>query len=202
LSPFFVYPAASLSCTVVFLLCLLVAYPQHFFPLLKTAKDHNFNGYFFETKGVSQSSAFTAQFEFVMVNSPSLYEFAENAPDPQTFSEHLTKYLPSSEGSACSFWNLSRDAILIAPRHNIDYTSDGTAVFKICSHLGAFLRGATTVESVQLWHLVAQKYVEAIQAAEKGRRVWLSTSGNSVAWLHFRLDSRPKYYAYAPFKSA
>ncbi len=29
--------------------------------------------------------------------------------------------------------------------------------------------------------------------------VWFSTSGMGVAWLHFRLDKRPKYYTYRAF---
>ena len=31
--------------------------------------------------------------------------------------------------------------------------------------------------------------------------VWLSTAGGGVAWLHVRLDDRPKYYSYAPYKN-
>lgn len=30
--------------------------------------------------------------------------------------------------------------------------------------------------------------------------IWLSTSGLGVYWLHMRLDRRPKYYTYEPFK--
>jgi hypothetical protein len=30
--------------------------------------------------------------------------------------------------------------------------------------------------------------------------VWLSTAGGGVAWLHVRLDDRPKYYAHAPYR--
>jgi hypothetical protein len=30
--------------------------------------------------------------------------------------------------------------------------------------------------------------------------VWLSTSGLGIYWLHFRLDTVPKYYTYAPYK--
>ena len=43
-------------------------------------------------------------------------------------------------------------------------------------------------------------------AALRGRRllgrqkkVWMSTSGLGVYWLHVRLDSRPKYYQFAEF---
>jgi hypothetical protein len=30
--------------------------------------------------------------------------------------------------------------------------------------------------------------------------LWISTSGLGVYWLHVRLDARPKYYTYAPFR--
>ena len=30
--------------------------------------------------------------------------------------------------------------------------------------------------------------------------VWVSTNGDGVAWLHVRIDERPKYYAYAPYR--
>jgi len=34
------------------------------------------------------------------------------------------------------------------------------------------------------------------------RPTWLSTAGLGVYWLHLRLDSRPKYYRYQPYKAA
>jgi len=30
---------------------------------------------------------------------------------------------------------------------------------------------------------------------------WLSTAGGGVAWLHVRLDTRPKYYRYNPYRA-
>ncbi len=33
------------------------------------------------------------------------------------------------------------------------------------------------------------------------RPTWLSTAGHGVAWLHVRLDTRPKYYRYTPYVS-
>jgi hypothetical protein len=31
------------------------------------------------------------------------------------------------------------------------------------------------------------------------RKLWLSTSGLGVSWLHIRLDSYPKYYQHRPY---
>jgi len=30
---------------------------------------------------------------------------------------------------------------------------------------------------------------------------WVSTAGMGVPWLHVRLDTRPKYYRHAPYRS-
>jgi hypothetical protein len=30
--------------------------------------------------------------------------------------------------------------------------------------------------------------------------LWVSTSGLAVPWLHLRLDARPKYYGFEPYK--
>ena len=32
------------------------------------------------------------------------------------------------------------------------------------------------------------------------RPVWLSTAGMGIAWLHIRLDDRPKYYGYREYR--
>jgi hypothetical protein len=32
------------------------------------------------------------------------------------------------------------------------------------------------------------------------RPVWLSTAGAGVAWLHVRLDDRPKYYGFDEYR--
>ena len=33
-------------------------------------------------------------------------------------------------------------------------------------------------------------------------KVWMSTCGTGIYWLHLRLDSRPKYYTYTPYREA
>jgi hypothetical protein len=48
-----------------------------------------------------------------------------------------------------------------------------------------------------LWQSVGEAMSRRIGA----RPVWLSTAGAGVAWLHVRLDDRPKYYGYAPYRA-
>lgn len=151
-----------------------------------------YDAFFFETKGTSSKNSDTKQFEFVLVNAPSLYRFAESRADPYSFQNYLN--CPSCETkTAVSFWNLGRNAMLIAPRRQDDKD------LKIYSHLAAFLRGASEAETNQMWNHVTEKYLE-ITTQWDGNPVWLSTAGTGVAWLHFRLDRRPKYYTFREFK--
>jgi len=34
----------------------------------------------------------------------------------------------------------------------------------------------------------------------RGDRLWISTAGLGVTWLHVRIDSSPKYYTHAPYR--
>lgn len=50
---------------------------------------------------------------------------------------------------------------------------------------------------------VSEKFKSAAEPTalpfKQGSSIWMSTAGVSTAWLHVRLDSRPKYYHYGPF---
>jgi len=41
-----------------------------------------------------------------------------------------------------------------------------------------------------------------MQKRINAKRVWLSTAGMGVSWLHVRLDDRPKYYGHRPYRIA
>ena len=63
------------------------------------------------------------------------------------------------------------------------------------SHLAKFVRRATPAQQDALWQAVG----EAMATRVGDRPVWLSTAGHGVAWLHVRLDDRPKYYRHVPY---
>ena len=65
-------------------------------------------------------------------------------------------------------------------------------------HLAAYLRNSTERQQHLLWELVGA----AMQRRVSLTPVWLSTAGGGVAWLHIRLDDRPKYYVYEPYRRA
>lgn len=63
-------------------------------------------------------------------------------------------------------------------------------------HLAAFVRLARQDQRDALWRKVG----EAMSKRVGARPVWLSTAGAGVSWLHVRLDDRPKYYGFEPYR--
>jgi hypothetical protein len=153
--------------------------------------DSPFNAVYFETKGCSAQNWDRKRFEFVLVDAPSLQSFAESSPDPQALAEHLS----ACRSYGCAFPNLGGDAQLIAP--NARPPLDGSYAIPY-SHLAAFCRHAPADQVAHVWQLAAREYQQRISSTTE--TVWFSTSGTGIAWLHFRLDHRPKYYTYKAFQ--
>ncbi len=63
------------------------------------------------------------------------------------------------------------------------------------AHLASFTATASPARQDALWQAVG----EAMEARISTDPTWLSTAGHGVAWLHVRLDSRPKYYRYSEY---
>ena len=121
-------------------------------------------------------------FEFVLLDSPHLLR----TPDPNTFEGHF-RDPPRSE--VLSFRNLGGDAIMVVPRPLVSTSAYG--------HIAAFVRHAPESQKQALWKAVGDAMASRINA----RPVWLSTAGGGVAWLHVRLDDRPKYYGFDPYRT-
>ena len=94
----------------------------------------------------------------------------------------------SSSDDVVTFPNLGGDAIMVVPCPR--------AADSVYGHLASFVRNAAESQVHSLWQSVG----EAMRKRLSEKAVWLSTAGLGVSWLHVRLDSRPKYYGYAPFK--
>lgn len=155
---------------------------------------------------MSPQTVSTTGFEFVLVDDPNLYYFAVT-PRPVYFEEHLSS--PScnvdEEGPAagCVFENLGGDATLVAPR---DWSPKSSPrKYSLCyGHVANFVRGAPEKQVLNLWKLIGNLLKERLLASSttenSNKPLWFSTAGAGVPYLHFRLDSRPKYYHYDPFK--
>lgn len=136
-----------------------------------------FGAYCWECPPVDEVN-FGRGFECVFVSSPSL---ARMGTDPDAFAEH---FRPGCD--AVTFDNLGGDATLVAP------CPEGNANF---AHLRSFTATASADRQDALWRAVG----EAVASRIGPRPLWLSTAGHGVAWLHVRLDARPKYYRHAPY---
>lgn len=164
-----------------------------FVEVMKEASSE-YPAFFFETKGVSPGSA-SKQFEFVLVNSKSLHSFVQRGHDFDAFKEHFqSANREDVAATSVSFPNLGRTSTLIAPKP-MQPTKD------IYSHIGRFIRNAPKNEITFFFQLVGKQYRKILNESTGGqdKSVWLSTSGIGVAWLHMRIDDRPKYYTFKYF---
>ena len=141
--------------------------------------DSPFSAFRWETPPITASTA-SRPFEFVLLDSPDL----ASHPDPEAFDDHF-----EPEAEVVVFPNLGGDAILVVP------CPIGPP--SIYGHLAAFLRGAPESQKHEIWTQVGKAMEQRIGAAP----VWLSTAGAGLSWLHVRLDNRPKYYGYAPYRN-
>jgi len=133
-----------------------------------------------ETPGVT-TETLSQPFEFVVLDSPSL----ARRPAPTAFAEHFR----DANAEVGVFPNRSGDAVMVVP-----YPIAGIAAY---GHLAAFVRLAPESQ----WHALWRTIGDLMQHRIGTRPVWLSTAGAGVSWLHVRLDDRPKYYGFAPYKS-
>ena len=166
---------------------------RRFFELL--ASDEAFTDWFCCTLAEFEGAAFywelppltaatlDADAEFVLIGAPTL---ARITPERSPFEEHFRR-APGEE--VIVFPNLGGDAVMVVP------CPQGPD--ENYPHLAAFLRGADREQVRALWRRTAQEMLR-----HSGERpVWLSVAGGGVAWLHIRLDSRPKYYRYGPYRN-
>lgn len=139
-----------------------------------------FTAFRWETPPITSASA-QRPFEFVLLDSPGLAA----KPDLSAFAEH---FKANTSRDVVEFPNLGRDAILIVPCPKAAPSAYG--------HLAAFVRNAPETQKHALWECVGAAMIRRLGTSP----VWLSTAGAGVSWLHVRLDDRPKYYGYAPYR--
>jgi hypothetical protein len=139
-----------------------------------------YSAFRWETPPVTRSSL-GQLFEFAILDGPDL----DRTPDREAFADLFATMEPGSVGE---FPNLGGDALMIVPSP-VDESSS-------YSHLGSFLRSAPYSQLHSLWKMVGSAVIGKIST----QPLWLSTAGGGVSWLHVRLDQRPKYYVYQPYR--
>lgn len=139
--------------------------------------DIPFSAYQWETPPVTKSTV-EQPFEFAIYNSPGI----DLPPEPGPFQQ----YFRGDDSDIVVFDILGADAKLIAPSPSGDLNY---------SHIGVFTNNAPIEQQHRLWQItgrVTEKHIS-------DQPLWLNTAGGGVAWLHIRLDSRPKYYRHRPY---
>lgn len=150
---------------------------SYFIQLLASS---SFDGFRWETPGLTHKTL-GRPFEFVLRNASN---FARRKSDPIPFRDFFTD---QADEGIVAFRNISGDATMIVPSPKTDENAYG--------HLAAFVRRAPVNQVDMLWKVVARELLHQVSSEP----LWLNTAGGGVAWLHIRLDSRPKYYGYRPY---
>ena len=144
---------------------------------------------FFECKGVNNDEALVEQFEFVLLNAESLgRRIKECGVDSNAFAQQFAK---GSSKYWASFPNMNSTACLVCPK-----AADGQDENNYVD-LKTFMMN---VSAEQIDSVLQQLGVEFLQQLDAGSKVYLSTCGTSVLWLHFRLEPEPKYYNHRDYQ--
>ena len=98
--------------------------------------------------------------------------------DYTAFAKHIAK---STNKYAISFYNLSKDALLVIPmpRKNKDFST-----------IKGFIDNATLTHQRHFWQLVASTIKKSLKTHDE---VYVSTHGLGVPYFHLLLDFAPKY---------
>ncbi|MEZ4590776.1 MAG: hypothetical protein R3D55_06495 [Chloroflexota bacterium] len=145
---------------------------------IKLLADAPFDAYFWETPPLTNETL-ERPFEFVLVHAPTL---ASVPAERGAFSNYFNNQ------PVVDFPNLGGDAHLVVPCPQ----TAGDAF----AHLATFSRTASLDQQHQFWQRVGNCVMDHVGE----RPLWVSTSGLGVYWLHVRLDSRPKYITYHPYR--
>lgn len=154
-----------------------------FFRLIKL------HGYFWECPPITWNTLNSNIFQFVIVPT---HAFKTRKVDSITFNEHFKNM---ENEYITKFSSLGGDATLISPKPLTNVTLSSYI------NIASFMREAPDIQIDALWKAIGSAFLDSdILQGDASRKIWLSTSGLGVSWLHVRLDSVPKYYQWREYK--
>lgn len=178
--------------------------------LTAAIRDCPFEAVYWETPPLTAATS-QQPFECALIDAPPLASFAR--PNRGAFAEHFDS---SGQQHVATFVNSGGDALLVAPAPMSGVDPD------VYIHLASFVRGAPPVQVDEVWRTVGTLALQLLAPKTDGQAtgadgggggesavdqpnpwspLWISTAGTGVAWLHVRLDQRPKYYQHQPYKN-
>jgi len=136
--------------------------------------------FFYETSFISSNGE--EEYEEKFIESDLLDTMNQNY---KLFQKYIIK---SKNKYVISFLNLSKTSLLIIPypRQNKKFTT-----------LKHFIDNSTKLQQIKFWKKVSNSIKKMLKIYKK---VWVSTHGTSVPYLHIRIDITPKYYITNKFK--
>jgi len=143
-----------------------------------------YKSYVWETPPVSLDTL-DQFFEFTIINRSGKEHSFSPPPDLLTFKDYFAPI--NSDDGIVAFANIGKDATLVVPsplRENTNYAG-----------LAEFFSNAPIPQQISLWKVLARQ----IQLTLSHNKLWVSVAGGGVAWLHLRIDAKPKYYRYEAY---
>jgi len=124
----------------------------------------------------------STEFEFTLVGTK---QFDNVNLDPGAFREKFE----TIDGDIIVFPNLSGDTQLVCPRQLQSPDISPNAYI----HFANFLRYGDKAQIVDLWRRIGAE-MRQLLTSRSSEKIYLSTHGGGVNYLHVRLSKTPKYY--------
>lgn len=109
---------------------------------------------------------------------------------PPANKNSFEQYLTGDDNSIVNFYNLSKDAMLLCPQFNDKHQFSGNIM--------DFMLNGDLEQKHNLLKAIGKNMLEL---STKKQKIYLSTHGFGVPWLHIRLCDKPKYYLCDKYKS-
>ncbi len=153
-----------------------------------------FKAAFWEAIPLSRARMNYIPFAFILADAPLLETMDA---DSHAFDGHKT----INGALVRTFYNLGGDALLISPvkLRQEDRDAEYTHIKVFMSRIGEMEK----LQARQVWKKLGEGLKSLLNDSSTGQDqpLWVSTSGMGIGWLHLRIDSRPKYYTFHPFKT-
>jgi len=138
--------------------------------------------YYYESPPINNANISKPYF-FVAVET----KFKSINANKSTFDEHFKK----CRDHVVSFLNLSKDAELVVPCPEKG-SIEGVTLWEKFLYLKKYIINASEDSKNQFWKKIGLISAKMI---DQGNTIYLKTHGHGVPYIHFRIQTTPKYYA-------
>jgi hypothetical protein len=140
---------------------------------------NSFDEYYLEFSPTTRNQINSDIFEFVLIKTSG---FSLKADIISFGVEKINK----NSNQIIWFPNPSNSAVLVVPCFNHLFPIDNYI------HIGTFMRSSNINQKFNLVITMFKIYFNEL-SSEPNKKLWLSTHGKGVGWLHIRIDQIPKY---------